>query len=162
MSPRRHSMRATAVTGALALTAVAGGCSGSSPRSISPPGGATSITTATSAPSSSTTSAAGSLPPAGVYTDGPQGTPHYTVDLTSSSTTALSGSVTFTFQDGRTQTVFTFTGTPSAGKASLTTSTGKTLSAAYTGTSILLESCTAYLQYAASDSQCTFSGSASG
>lgn len=154
----RHWMNATAVTGGLALAAVvgAGGCSGSSQRSTSPPGGATSITAATSAPSSST-APVGDLPSVGAYADGSPGTPHYTLDLTTSSAISLAGSVNFLFQDGRTQTVFTFSGAPSAGHASLETSTGKTVAATYTSGSITLASCTTYLQYATNDSECTFS-----
>lgn len=158
MHGRTRRTSATAVTGWLALVAaVAGGCSGGSTGSTPPPGGATSTTTATSAPMP-TVAPVGNLPPVGTYADGPQGTPHYTLVLTTSSATSLVGSVNFIFQDGRTETVFTFTGTPGAGHTSLTTSTGKTVSASYTATSITLVSCNTYLQYAASDSECTFSG----
>lgn len=156
MQGRHRWVNATVVTGVAALFPVlAGGCSGTSPSSP-PPGGATSTTT-TSTPAS-TPSTVGNLPPVGTYADGPQGTPHYTLDLTSSSAAALAGSVNYVFQDGRTQTVFTFTGTPSTDHASLTTSTGKTVSATYTSSSITLASCTTYLQYTTNDSQCTFSG----
>jgi len=150
------------LTGSLALVAaLAGGCSSGSSSSTPPPG-STTPTTARSAPSSTTTASTGGLPPPGTYADGPRGTPHYTLDLTTSSAAAIAGSVEFVFQDGRTQTVFTFTGTPGTGQAVLTTSSGKTVSATYTTSSITLASCTAYLQYATDNGQCTFSRSATG
>jgi hypothetical protein len=158
MHGRPRRMTATVVTGGLVVVAaLAGGCSGSPPSSTRPPGGTTSTTAATSVPTSAGPPV-GNLPPVGTYTDGPQGTPHYTLVLTTSSATSLAGSVNFIFQDGRTQTVFTFSGTPSTGNASLTTSSGKTVSATYTSSSITLASCTTYLQYAANDSECTFAG----
>jgi hypothetical protein len=162
---RRHPLLGRLVgTASVVLVAALGaacGNSGSSSSSTSTNPSTTMSTVPTTAPSSSVPG--GSLPATGTYADGAAGTPHYTLDVTAASGSTISGSLAFVYQDGRTQTVWTFTGTAHDGNASLTTSPGgKTISATYTTSTIVLASCTAYLQYAQNDSQCTFVRSATG
>jgi hypothetical protein len=163
MTGRRPSPRTLSAAAPLAvLAALSAACSTSGSSSAS-----TATTTSSSMPVSPTTApsttAGGVVPATGVYADGATGTPHYLLDVTAVSGSTMSGTLEFVFQDGRTQTVWTFTGTVHDGSATLTTSPGgKTISLTYTTSSIVLASCTAYLQYAQSDSQCTFTRSSPG
>ncbi len=149
---------------ALAATGASAGCSspvtpsrqasGSTTTQI-PPGGQTTTST------TSTTAVASSLPIMGQYTDGPTYQPHYVLDLTATTSSTLAGTISFVYQDGRTSTVLTFSGTASSGSAQLTTAPGARLvDVTYTTQSIDLESCTKYLEYATTPSSCTFTYSA--
>jgi hypothetical protein len=100
--------------------------------------------------------------PSGIYTDGPQGTPHYFITLTSQADGTLSGTVTFLAQDGNTPTAFTFTGTTQSGVATLTPSVGSAITAPYSNGQIMLGGCTSYLQFAQSNADCTFNFSPNG
>jgi len=117
-----------------------------------------SPTTSTTAPASTLTTTL----PSGIYTDGPQGTPHYFVTLTSQADGTLQGTVTFLAQDGNTPTVFTFTGTTQSGVATLTPSVGSPITAPFGTNQITLGNCTSYLQFAQSNADCTFNFSPNG
>lgn len=154
----------------LAATAIAAGttaCSSPRPstsRSTDAPG-PTTTASPPPAPSTSTT-AGGSAPPGGMqtgnYADGAAGVPHYVVDVTSSTSSSVAGSITFIYQDGRTADVGTFSGTAGGGRAMLTIAPqGTQASATYTSTTLVLENCTSYLQYAATAAQCTFNSTSS-
>jgi hypothetical protein len=158
LCPRHRAAVALAVL--TVATGTVAGCSGSAGPSSgahngpsttpSPPGSEASTSTSASA-------APGALPSIGQYADGPVSQPHYVLDLTSSSPSTLAGTISFVYQDGRTSTVLTFSGTPSSGNAQLTTAPGaRVIDATYTAQSVDLESCTEYLQYAQSESSCTF------
>jgi hypothetical protein len=162
----RSGATTVTVSGAL-VAALAAGCSSGTPNRADG-----NVTTSTSGTSASTTEAStstsmatgtGGLPATGKYADGPVGTPHYVLDLTESSGNTMAGSISFVFQDGRTQSEMSFSGTTSSGTATLSTSPGdRTITATYTSSSITLASCTGYLQYAQNDKECTFTPSPSG
>lgn len=139
----------------VAGTAAACGSSGPSSHQSS----TTSSTTPTTSPATTTTTgAANGLLAVGQYTSGAQSQPHYVIDISESSASTLSGTITFVYQDGRTSTVLTFSGTPASGSAALTTAPGaRVVNATYTSDSIVLESCTEYLQYATNATACSFS-----
>jgi hypothetical protein len=120
------------------------------------------VIVATPAPTTSTTSPLASTLPSGTYTNGPSGTPHYFITLTTSTDGTLSGTVTFLAQDGRTPTAFTFTGTSQDGVATLTPSQGSTITAPFSANQLTLDGCTTYLQFATSTSDCLFSFSPGG
>jgi hypothetical protein len=136
-----------------AITAVANACL--TDHVIKAP---TTPTTPTTSPESSVTTTL----PSGIYTDGPQGTPHYFITLTSQADGSLNGTVTFLAQDGNTPTAFTFTGTTQSGVATLTPSTGSAITAPFTNGQITLGGCTNYLQFAQSNADCTFNFSPNG
>lgn len=126
--------------------------------------GPTSPPTTTTSPGSTTTttSATAQALPSGIYTNGPSGTPHYFINLTTKADGTLSGSVTFLAQDGNTSVAFTFTGTSQSGVASLQTNTGQTISAPFANQQLTLGQCTNLLQFATSQADCNFNLSPSG
>jgi len=131
-------------------------------------------------PTTATSSAPGGTAPAfplGVYVDGPPGTPHYYLSVGQAPDGSLSGALHFLYQDGQTSVVFTFTGTVSgdagtlkpvtipqdAGSASQDPSTVPgAVSATFGGNTVLLGECTAYLHFATSLQDCTFTYSSKG
>jgi hypothetical protein len=133
---------------------------------------ATSAPTTTVPPSSSATTIAssGPLPMSGTYSDGPQGTPHYFVVMTTAAAGTLSGSLQFLYQDGQTSAVFTFSGTwqsgtatldpqsiPQNGSASQNPSTvPSAISITYDQTGLQLGECLQYMHFANSMSDCSF------
>lgn len=125
--------------------------------SSSPGNSGTGQTPSSSSPTGTPNSGSQSLPAVGTYTDGPTGSPHYKLNLTTSSGNTLSGSIIFVYQDGSTSSAMNFTGSASNGHANLTMASGTQFTATYTQDTILLASCTSFLQYAHTASQCTFS-----
>jgi len=142
------------------VAAVSAACSNS------PSAATTSTSSTTSAQSPSSTSgvtpstASQNLPAVGIYTDGPASSPHYKLDLTTSSGSTLAGSITFVFQDGSTSSPTNFTGSASNGQATLTMTSGTQFTATYAQSTIVLGSCTTYLQYAKTAGQCSFARTA--
>jgi hypothetical protein len=93
----------------------------------------------------------------GLYTDGPDGTPHYDLSFTSGPGGVLRGSVSFLYQDGRISTVASYAGTLSGGgKITLTLGDGKALSGRYTAGHLNLAGCAAALPLATFAGDCTF------
>lgn len=141
----------------LVLPAALAACGSGSPQSATSSSGPP--TTAPSAPGTTTaTSAPGSVPEAGTYSDGANDVPHYIFVLSVGPGSALNGTLSFAYQDGRTATQFTFTGTAGAGTAALTSHGGGpgSMTAAWSAGSFVLDGCTTYLQYATSATACTF------
>lgn len=94
----------------------------------------------------------------GLYTDAPDGQPHYVLAFTSGAGSAIRGSVSYLYQDGRISTVGTYAGTLSAGgKITLRLGDGKTLSGRYASGRLSLAGCTAALPLATLAGGCTFS-----
>ena len=102
-------------------------------------------------------------PPSGIYVDGPPGTPHYFISLSSASSGTISGALDFVFQDGQTSVIFTFTGTAQSGIATIFDKADNTyISAALGPKSLDLGDCTQFLNYATSLADCEFSYSSTG
>jgi hypothetical protein len=98
----------------------------------------------------------------GLYTDAPDGTPHYVLSFTSSSGSsssgsALEGSASFLYQDGRIAAVGSYDGRLSGGgKITLTLGDGKVMSGTYAGGRLDLANCAAALPLATVSGGCTF------
>jgi hypothetical protein len=93
----------------------------------------------------------------GLYTDAPDGTPHYVLAFTSRAGSAVRGSVSFLYQDGRIATTGSYAGTLSAsGKITLTLGDGNALSGRYTAGRFSLAGCAAALPLAKFAGGCTF------
>lgn len=93
----------------------------------------------------------------GLYTDAPDGTPHYVLSFAPSSGSVLRGSVSFLYPDGQTATAGSYAGTMSgSGKITLTLSDGKALSGSYTPGRLNLAGCAAALPLATVAGGCTF------
>jgi hypothetical protein len=92
----------------------------------------------------------------GLYTDAPDGTPHYVLSFASTGG-VIRGSVTFLYQDGRIAAVGSYGGTLSgSGKITLTLGDGKVLSGRYTAGRLNLAGCAAALPLATVAGGCTF------
>ena len=151
-------MRRAVLVGAgagLASAVVLAGCGQAKPSTSS------SSSPSTVSPSSTTTASPGALPTVGRYGDGvlggPLSEPGYELDVTTSSASQVSGTITYHYQDGRTSSPETFTGTAASGRAMLTLGpNATTLTATYSAQTITLENCTTYLTQARASSQCTF------
>ena len=166
--PSRPRHRLPDLAALAAATAIAAGTAGcTSPRTPGPgrpadtSGPTTTATPSTTASSTTTTTTPGPASTnglrVGTYTDGPAGFPHYVVDVTSSTGDSVAGSISFVYQDGRTASAGTFSGRASGGRATLTIDPqGTAATATYTSTTLVLDSCTTYLQHTASAAQCTF------
>jgi len=105
--------------------------------------------------------------PSGIYLDGGSGTPHYYVSLTTRSDGAISGSLSYLYQDGQTSAVFSFSGSANFGTATLTRSAGGgpisgPISVTYSAKQVQFGECTQYLKFAESLAQCTFTYSPGG
>lgn len=152
-----------AIVISVGLLALVTGCSAATPgasttTSSTDGAGAPPPSTSTTPSAASTTSSAGAVQPAsGTYADGVTGTPHYVIDITTTSAGNVTGSLKFIFQDGTTTQVFTFTGTAQSGSITLTASGqyGKE-HATYTPGMVALTGCTSYLQYVRSNQDCSF------
>lgn len=93
----------------------------------------------------------------GLYTDAPDGKPHYVLAFTSRAGSAIRGSVSYLYQDGRISTVAKYAGTLSAGgKITLMLGDGRTLSGRYASGRLSLAGCAAALPLAALAGGCTF------
>jgi hypothetical protein len=93
----------------------------------------------------------------GMYTDGPDGTPHYALSLTLGSGGGLRGSASFLYQDGRVSNAGSYTGTsPGSGKITLAFGDGKALSGRYSAGRLNLAGCAAALPLATFTGGCTF------
>jgi hypothetical protein len=93
----------------------------------------------------------------GLYTDAPDGTPHYILSFTASAGNVLSGSASFLSQDGRVATVGSYVGRLSgSGEITLTLGDGKVLSGSYTAGRLNLAGCAAALPLATVAGDCTF------
>lgn len=93
----------------------------------------------------------------GLYTDAPDGTPHYVLAFTSRAGSAVRGSVSYLYQDGRVSSAGSYVGTLSAsGKITLTLGDGKALSGRYASGRLSLADCTAALPLAKIAGGCTF------
>jgi len=93
----------------------------------------------------------------GLYTDAPDGKPHYVLAFTSRAGSAIRGSVSYLYQDGRISTVGNYAGTLSAGGLiTLRLGDGNTLSGRYTSGRFSLAGCTAALPLATLAGGCTF------
>jgi hypothetical protein len=93
----------------------------------------------------------------GLYTDAADGTPHYVIALDVSGNDDVSGSVTFLYQDGRTDTIGNYTGKLSGGgKLSMTFDDGKALAGTYRAGQLTLTSCTSVLTWAVNKIGCRF------
>jgi hypothetical protein len=93
----------------------------------------------------------------GLYTDAPDGTPHYVLSFASSEGSVIRGSVSFLYQDGRIATIGSYAGTLSgSGKITLTLGDGKALSGRYTSGRLNLAGCAATLPLAKVAGGCTF------
>jgi hypothetical protein len=94
----------------------------------------------------------------GLYTDAADGSPHYIIALSWSGHDAISGSVTFLYQDGRTITADRYTGKLSpGGKLTMVFGSGKVLTGGYGRGMLTLASCRSVLAWAATVAGCRFS-----
>jgi hypothetical protein len=103
----------------------------------------------------------------GLYTDGPDGTPHYVLSFaasagsasagSASAGSALKGSVSFLYQDGRIATVGSYAGTLSgSGTITLALADGRAMSGSYADGHLNLAGCAATLPMAKVTGGCTF------
>jgi hypothetical protein len=101
--------------------------------------------------------------PSGVYVDGPQGTPHYFITLTTNPDNTLTGTVSYLYQDGHNFQVFAFTATTQAGTATITVgSQPEALTATFGNRTVTLDDCLTFLGLADVSTQCTFTFSPTG
>jgi hypothetical protein len=92
----------------------------------------------------------------GLYTDAPDGTPHCVLAFTSPAGSAIRGSVSFLYQDGRVSAAGSYAGTLSASGKIILTLGGKALSGRYAHGRLSLTGCTAALPLAKFAGGCTF------
>jgi hypothetical protein len=93
----------------------------------------------------------------GLYTDAPDGTPHYILSFALSADNVIRGSASFLYQDGRIATVGSYAGTLSGpGKITLTLGHDKVLSGSYTTGRLNLAGCAAALPMATVAGGCIF------
>lgn len=136
-------------------------------RSAQAPAAGTPAQRGTPSAQASRTARASHAPPAsgsvstmlasGLYTDAPDGAPHYVLSFSSGAGSVIRGSASFLYQDGRIGTVGSYSGTLSrGGKITLTLAGGKTLSGRYAGRRLDLDGCAAALPLAVAAGGCTF------
>jgi len=107
---------------------------------------------------------AGHAPPArpatltsGLYTDAPDGTPHYVLGFTAATGSAVRVAVSYLYQDGRIAAAGSYRGTlASGGKLTLTPVRGQTLTGRYDGDRVVLDGCAAALPLITSSAGCRF------
>jgi hypothetical protein len=113
-----------------------------------------------SAPASNPAASSRNVPAtltSGLYTDAPDGTSHYVLSFAPSADSAVKGSVSFLYQDGRIATVGSYAGTlSSGGKITLALGDGKVLSGNYTTGRLSLASCAAALPLTSAADGCAF------
>jgi hypothetical protein len=101
------------------------------------------------------------VPANGVYVDGPPGVPRYLISLQDHGATAA-GTITFVYQDGRRQTVASYTAQFGASQAlRMNLSTGMTVTGMYRRYAFTLANCGTVLPFAAQSSSCDFAYTAS-
>lgn len=119
--------------------------------------GTPSARTSESAGASASSRDVSAMLASGLYTDAPDGTPHYVLSFASTGGSVIRGSVTFLYQDGRIAAVGSYGGTLSgSGKITLTLGDGKALSGRYTAGRLNLAGCAAALPLATAAGGCTF------
>jgi len=125
-----------------------------SPQRPALPAGNGARTTSPSGPSSP---AAGATLADGLYTDGPDGTAHYVIAVGPGGHDAISGSVTFLYQDGRTATIGHYTARlSSSATLAMVFTDGKALAGRYAGGKLTLTRCRSILTWAVTSSGCRF------
>jgi hypothetical protein len=93
----------------------------------------------------------------GLYTDAPDGSPHYVLALSLGKGDAITGSVNFFYQDGRIGPVGQYTGELSgSGMLTITFGDGKELTGTYAQGTFTLASCRSVLAWAVNTASCTF------
>jgi hypothetical protein len=93
----------------------------------------------------------------GLYTDGPDGTPHYILSFSSRGGSTFTGSASFLYQDGRIATAGSYAATLSGTrKITLTLGNGKVMPGTYAGGHLSLPGCAAALPLAKIAGGCTF------
>jgi hypothetical protein len=168
---------ASAVIGLVGLTVATGAC-GSTARAAhrsplrppaavgadhnaSAPDGASSTSTSTGPGTAvgSQGATTGGAPGGGIapgsYEDGAPGTPHYALDVGAGPGGEVTITISFVYQDGRTQPTMTLTGLASGGTATMS-GAGTMVHATYGAGTIVLDGCTAFLADAHSSADCTF------
>jgi hypothetical protein len=122
------------------------------------PGNGTPAASPSAAPRRAPSShGSGTLLADGLYTDAADGTPHYVIALDVSGTGNISGSVTFLYQDGRTQTIGSYTGKLSGGgRLRMIFAGGKALVGTYGTSQLTLTGCTSVLTWAVRPAGCRF------
>jgi hypothetical protein len=96
-------------------------------------------------------------PQDGQYSDGPEGSPRYLISLRHIGSSSMTGSVTFIYQDGRTQVVATYTGrADQRGPLSMALDDQRTLTGTYSARQLDFPACGAVLAWAVKAQQCTF------
>lgn len=114
-----------------------------------------SNSTTTDPPATATTAVAG--PQDGQYSDGAAGSPRYLISLQHIGSSSMTGSVTFVYQDGRTQVVATYTGhADQGGPLSMVLDDQRTLNGTYSARQLDFPACGAVLAWAIKAQQCTF------
>jgi hypothetical protein len=105
---------------------------------------------------SATTPSNGTALAGGLYVDAPQGIPYYILSV-SLSHSAVRGSVTFLYQDGRTALITQYTGHLSGDhKLTLLFSNGRKLTGSYRHKQFSLAHCTTVLPWATPPATCQF------
>jgi len=128
-----------------------------SARQRSRPGNRAPAASPSAAPNpASSPPASGTLLADGLYTDAADGMPHYVIALDVSGNDDISGSVTFLYQDGRTDTIGHYTGKLANGKLSMIFEGGQALAGAYGTGRLTLTSCSSVLTWAGKSIGCRF------
>jgi hypothetical protein len=127
-----------------------GSSAGTGPRATASP-----VSTPASSPASSS-HGSGALAD-GLYTDAPDGTPHYAIALSLSGHDVITGSVNYLYQDGRIGTVGRYTGRlSSSGKLTVVFGDGKAMTGSYGAGKLTLADCRSVLTWAANSAGCRF------
>jgi hypothetical protein len=113
--------------------------------------------TQTTSPGGPSSPAAGARLADGLYTDGPDGTAHYVIAVGPGGHDAISGSVTFLYQDGRTATIGHYTAKlSSSATLAMVFTDGKALTGRYAGGELTLARCRSILVWSGTSSGCRF------
>lgn len=145
---------AIVVLSAAGLVACSDDSGSSAKRTTTTTAAATTTVAATSTTVAPPTTTATAVPVAGTYLNAGTNDPHYSLALQTSNGTGIGGTLTYVFQDGTTNQVFTFSGTAGGGTANVTPSTGAAFTFTYTANQLVLANCSAFMQQA--PTTCTF------
>lgn len=143
-----------AVVSALGLAACSDDSGSSAKSTTTTADTTTTLAATTTTTTTAVTTAAPAGPVAGTYLNAGTNDPHYSVVLQSSNGTGIGGTLTYVFQDGTTNQVFTFSGTASGGTANVTPSTGSAFTFTYTANQLVVANCSVFMQQA--PTTCTF------